>query len=507
MVGRLLVVGLLASVGQDSDVVAGLKASAIPLKGVEAGLGFQDMEPIAASLAEVDVVGMGEPTHGSREVFQFKHRMFEYLVERHGFTVFALESSMPDTLAMDRYVLHGEGTAKEAVQAQGFWTWSTQEVVDLIEWMRTYNSDPTHTKKLRVVGIDMQNQVGATLYFQRIFKDLGIVEVDAAFWESVSWEVPTDELMSKVADLLVRHLPTVREKKGAQEALLFERVGEVFRQAVDDRKIRQFFEIQSKAVPHLQETFGRVARLRSDAKGLPEDADVGLAFLSEHSQKMVEPKDIDAIAFRRYAKSLRDYARTKPKDASEFVRAAELLEFLAAVPSIEGLNVAAHRDSKMAENLLWVRDKYLPGEKVMLWAHNYHVSRLRSAGQPSMVGAFVEANIGEKYLPVGFSFYEGSFQAIGVGKPLQEWTVEKARKGSMDAVLHEVGMASFFLDLSRLEGGAAAWAEKPQTTRNYGAVNNPDIADAFYRTVIPRQMYGALVFISKTTRARPLNGG
>ena len=157
---------VLALVLQDDAVVSGVKAAALPLKSVAAGSGLEDLAPFDSSLSGVEVVAMGEPTHGSREVFQFKHRMFEYLVERHGFTVFALESSMPDTVAMDRYVLHGEGTPEQAVQKQGFWTWSTDEVVDLIKWMRAYNLDPKHTKKLRVVGIDMQNQATATVYLQ-----------------------------------------------------------------------------------------------------------------------------------------------------------------------------------------------------------------------------------------------------------------------------------------------------------------------------------------------------
>jgi erythromycin esterase-like protein len=494
----------LALLSQDAEVVAEIKSLAVPLKTVVAGSGLDDLVALDSSLEGVEIVGMGEPTHGSREVFQFKHRMFEYLVERHGYTVFALESSMPDSIAMDRYVLYGEGSAEKAVEAQGFWTWSTQEVVALIEWMREYNRDPLHANKLRVVGVDMQSQVGATLYFQRIFKELGIDGVDTTFWESVSWGVPSQDQMKRVADLVSQHAPTVREKKGDEEARLFLRIGEVFRQAVDDGRIMAFRELQARAVPHMQETFSKVSKLKSEATGLSSDAGLGLTFLIDHRQKLVDPKEVDPVAFAVYAKALRLHAQKKPEDADTFVRAAEILEFLAAVPGIEGLNVAAHRDSKMAENLLWTRDTYFPGEKVMVWAHNYHVSRMQSLGKSAMMGAFLDGRLGAKYLPVGFAFFEGSFQAIGQGKPLQEWTVGMAKEDSLDALLHRVGIPQFFVDLNRLSGKAAAWARRPQTTRNYGAVNNPDFAEAYYGTVVPRQMYGAIVFIAKTTRARPI---
>src|SRR4051812_46476711 len=73
-----------------------VRHAAIPLATPEAGHGFDDMQPVHQIVGGARIVGMGEPTHGTREVFQMKHRMLEFLVTQEGFRVFGIEASMPD---------------------------------------------------------------------------------------------------------------------------------------------------------------------------------------------------------------------------------------------------------------------------------------------------------------------------------------------------------------------------------------------------------------------------
>ena len=82
--------------------------------------------------------------------------MLEFLVEKMGFTVFAIEASLPDALFVDDYVTQGTGDPTQALAGLGFWTWDTQEVLEMIRWMRHYNEDPSHARKLRFYGFDMQ---------------------------------------------------------------------------------------------------------------------------------------------------------------------------------------------------------------------------------------------------------------------------------------------------------------------------------------------------------------
>ena len=76
-----------------------------------------------------------------REFFKLKHRLLEFCVAELGFTTFIIEASFPESLAVNAYVLNGVGNAADALAGMRFWTWDTEEVLDLIEWMRWWNGN------------------------------------------------------------------------------------------------------------------------------------------------------------------------------------------------------------------------------------------------------------------------------------------------------------------------------------------------------------------------------
>ena len=103
------------------------------------------------------VVALGEATHGTREFFKLKHRMLEFLVAQMGFTAFGIEATLPESFDVDDWVLTGAGDPERALAGLYFWTWNTEEVMDLLDWMRAWNADPAHARKLRFYGFDMQS--------------------------------------------------------------------------------------------------------------------------------------------------------------------------------------------------------------------------------------------------------------------------------------------------------------------------------------------------------------
>jgi erythromycin esterase len=119
---------------------------------------------IGEAIGDARIVGMGEGSHGTSEFFAFKNRLFKYLVEKKGFTVFAMEAHWGAGLDVDRYIKTGHGTAAQAVSSLGFWTWETPEVVNLIQWMRDYNASPVKHTMLSFAGVDMQDPMGAIGY-------------------------------------------------------------------------------------------------------------------------------------------------------------------------------------------------------------------------------------------------------------------------------------------------------------------------------------------------------
>ncbi|MEK7409649.1 MAG: erythromycin esterase family protein [Acidobacteriota bacterium] len=137
-------------------LAAELKRHAVPLATVQAGNKLDDLAAFGRAVGEARIVALGEATHGTREFFKLKHRLLEYLVKEKGFTVFAIEANWPESLAVDRYIKTGEGDPKAALAGMYFWTWNTQEVLDMIEWMRAYNKAPGDHPILTFTSFDMQ---------------------------------------------------------------------------------------------------------------------------------------------------------------------------------------------------------------------------------------------------------------------------------------------------------------------------------------------------------------
>ncbi|MCK2241731.1 MULTISPECIES: erythromycin esterase family protein [unclassified Crossiella] len=126
----------------------------IPLHSTNPGHALDDLTPLTAALDGVRVVGLGEATHGTREFFTLKHRLVEFLVTRLSFTVFAIEAGWSSCRAVDDYVVHGTGSAAEVLAKLGYWTWDTEEVLALIEWLRAHNADLPLDQRVRFRGVD-----------------------------------------------------------------------------------------------------------------------------------------------------------------------------------------------------------------------------------------------------------------------------------------------------------------------------------------------------------------
>jgi len=131
-----------------------IRRNAIPFDTPEAEKGFADLQPLKQLIGNARVVGLGEATHGTSEFFRMKHRLTEFLATEMGFTIFAIEANMPEAYRVNDYVVTGRGDPKELLKGMYFWTWNTQEVLDMIEWMRRFNQ--SGKGRIQFVGFDMQ---------------------------------------------------------------------------------------------------------------------------------------------------------------------------------------------------------------------------------------------------------------------------------------------------------------------------------------------------------------
>lgn len=151
-----------------------IKAHAIPLKTVVAGSGFDDLQPLKQIIGEARIVGLGEATHGTREHFQIKHRLLEFLVEEMGFSIFSIEASMPEAYRVDQYVSEGKGDPAQLIGGMYFWTWNTEEVLEMVKWMRAFNGRQKaegSPRRVRFTGFDMQTPDVAMRHVESFVKE------------------------------------------------------------------------------------------------------------------------------------------------------------------------------------------------------------------------------------------------------------------------------------------------------------------------------------------------
>jgi erythromycin esterase len=141
-----------------------LKSNISPLATTDPSASLSDLAPIKNIVGNSQIVGLGEATHGTREFFQMKHRIIEYLSQNMDFTIFAIEANMPEAYRLNDYVLHGIGDPAELIKGMYFWTWNTEEVLDMVKWMREFNL--SGKGRIQFLGFDMQYMTNAAANVQ-----------------------------------------------------------------------------------------------------------------------------------------------------------------------------------------------------------------------------------------------------------------------------------------------------------------------------------------------------
>lgn len=198
----------------EKTVITWLQQTAIPVQHVEAGNGFADLQPLKQMLQDVKVVGLGEPTHGTREIFQLKHRLVEFLVTEMHFTTFAMEVSFAACQPINEYILYGKGDRATVLTGTGYVAWDTEEVSDLLDWLRSYNQSVPDEKKVTFSGVDItRNDIGreAVLGYLRTVAPDWLAATETLFaalaGEEAKWLLRVDDASKQT---LVQLLPQVQ---------------------------------------------------------------------------------------------------------------------------------------------------------------------------------------------------------------------------------------------------------------------------------------------------------
>ncbi|MGO9132716.1 MAG: erythromycin esterase family protein [Methylovirgula sp.] len=120
------------------------------------------------------VVLLGEATHGTSEFYRARAAITQRLVERHGFTIVAVEADWPDAASIDRYVRDLPAEPAREVPFGRFptWMWRNLEFREFVARLREHNRSRPVAHRVEFRGLDvysLSNSIAAVLdYLDRV---------------------------------------------------------------------------------------------------------------------------------------------------------------------------------------------------------------------------------------------------------------------------------------------------------------------------------------------------
>jgi erythromycin esterase-like protein len=351
----------------------------------------RSFDPIVAALGDsVEVLGLGEPMHGAEEFLTLRNRIFARLVEAHGYTAIAVESSFPRGRIANDYVAAGTGTfdqVQEAGFSHGFGRHASNRA--LIEWMRQYNADPSHSTKIRFYGFDAPTEM--------MYAD------------------SPRQALHFVLDYLAE-MDTERAK--------------LHRQRIDDLLGEDAAWENTAAAMDPGKSVGlspAATRLRIETENLIAHLSVNRPDWAKRDADRYE----EALHYARLARQLLTYHAGMAGNAP--TRIADLL----------GL-----RDAMMADNLTYAlaREQSRGGGKILAFAHNSHLQRGQAKWQlgPHALawwpaGAHVHSTLGQRYAVIGCGMAASDAHGLAPAEPgtLEARLTEGAAEWARFAPTHQ----------------------------------------------------------------------
>ncbi|GHO59933.1 erythromycin esterase family protein [Ktedonobacter robiniae] len=314
----------------------------------------------------VELLGLGEALHGGEDILILRNRLFQRLVEAHGYSAIAIESSFPRAHIVNEYVASRGPASYEEIQDEGFshGFGRLDANRELVEWMRQYNSDPFHHIKLQFYGFDSPT-------------------------EMVGSDSPR-----QVLHFVLDYLTSVDPARGQE-----------YRQRFDPLLGQDTDWENPAAMMDPAQSIGlspAATTLRIETEGLISELHVRRPELVAMS---AERRYLEVVHYARVARQLQNYHATVARASSD--RTAKLLGM---------------RDALMADNLVYMVARERGRGKVFAFAHNSHLRRGKTEWQlgPDLhtwwpAGAHLHEMLGSRYIVIGSAM--GVSEANGIGQP------------------------------------------------------------------------------------------
>lgn len=143
------------------------------------------------NLKDVDIVGLGEDTHGTAEFTEMAGKMMCYLAKNHGFRYFIIETGFAEGLYLNDYIEGSRDDLTYILQnLNSTWRYRTQEFVEMLNLLRSYNQ--THSRKIQLYGCEMQYVAQEVNRLNTYLKEVGstyrVLGFDKHLWQDITAE-------------------------------------------------------------------------------------------------------------------------------------------------------------------------------------------------------------------------------------------------------------------------------------------------------------------------------
>lgn len=155
----------------EKDIVDHIKAKAIAFKSIEA----YPIDQLLDRISDAQVVLLGEASHGTSEFYLMRQEITKALIEKKGFNIVSAEADWSDAEQINHYVRHKQ-THWDWMPFARFpqWMWKNKEVLDFVEWLKTYNSQ--HDNSIGFYGLDLyglENSIHLVIdYLKKVDEEL-----------------------------------------------------------------------------------------------------------------------------------------------------------------------------------------------------------------------------------------------------------------------------------------------------------------------------------------------
>jgi erythromycin esterase-like protein len=401
-----------------------------------------DLDPLLERVGDARIVAIGEASHGTHEYYAWRAALTRRLITERGFGFVAVEGDWPDCYRVNRSVKLRPGADVDPRDAlDAFTRWPT--------WMWANDDVVDFCRWLRDVNAERVDDERVGFY------GLDVYSLWDSMHELVGW---LRENEPEHADTALRALRCFEPfgEDGAEYAFASRFAPTSCEQAVVDLLHRLCEE-----------------RGRAEVTGSPPTPDQEARFSAEQNAAVVV-------------------------DAERYYRAM-------VQGSAESWNV---RDVHMVDTL----DRLLAsaGDKAVVWEHNTHIGDARAtdmagAGMVNVGQLLRERHGTDDVVLVGFGGHRGGVIAGSEwGAQMQRMPVPEARRGSLEALLHEEVGRDALVVVPR--GQRPGWLDRRLDHRAIGVVYRPERERwGNYVPTVLGERYDAFLHLEDTSPLQPLH--